>query len=64
MNRYLSETLAAEIRSRAENRCEYCLISIECTYFGGEIDHIKKFETRRSDGYRKPGSRLSAMQPK
>lgn len=44
MNRYLCETLAAEIRSRAENRCEYCLISIECTYFGGEIDHIRSLK--------------------
>lgn len=44
MSRYVSEKLAAEVASRAENRCEYCRIAIEDTYFGGEIDHIRSLK--------------------
>ena len=40
MNRYISETLRKQVEERADNHCEYCLIPIEETYFGGEIDHI------------------------
>lgn len=44
MSRYLSEKLSAEVVSRAGNRCEYCLIAIDDTYFGGEIDHIRSLK--------------------
>ena len=40
MSRYVSDSLANEVFARANGRCEYCLIAIEDTYFGGEIDHI------------------------
>lgn len=40
MSRYISEQLRALVAERAEGICEYCLISIEDTYFGAEIDHI------------------------
>lgn len=40
MSRYISEILRNQVADRADNICEYCLISIEETYFGGEIDHI------------------------
>lgn len=40
MNRYISEQLRALVTERAAGICEYCLISIEDTYFGAEIDHI------------------------
>jgi hypothetical protein len=39
-NRYISDNLRKQVENRAENLCEYCLIPIEETYFGGEIDHI------------------------
>jgi 5-methylcytosine-specific restriction endonuclease McrA len=40
MTRYISDTLRERVEERAKNLCEYCLIPIEATYFGGEIDHI------------------------
>lgn len=40
MSRYIAEQLRQEVLIRAEGICEYCLIAIEGTYFGGEIDHI------------------------
>ena len=40
MNRYLSERLRKRVEKRANDICEYCLIPIEETFFGGEIDHI------------------------
>ncbi|HMS39046.1 MAG TPA: HNH endonuclease signature motif containing protein [Pyrinomonadaceae bacterium] len=40
MTRYISDTLRQQVEDRASNICEYCLIPIEETYFGGEIDHI------------------------
>jgi hypothetical protein len=40
MNRYLSEGLRQLVIARAENLCEYCLIDIDDTFFGGEVDHI------------------------
>lgn len=40
MTRYISEFLRKQVEKRADNLCEYCLIPIEETYFGGEIDHI------------------------
>ncbi len=39
-NRYISDSLREQVANRANNLCEYCLIPIEETYFGGEIDHI------------------------
>lgn len=44
MSRYVSNSLAGEINSRADGRCEYCRISIEDTYLGGEIDHIRSLK--------------------
>ena len=44
MSRYISESRAREVLSRANERCEYCRISIEDTYFGGEIDHIRSLK--------------------
>jgi HNH endonuclease len=40
MNRYVSESLRQRVSTRAENLCEYCLIDIADTFFGGEVDHI------------------------
>ena len=40
MSRYLSEKLKKLVIARAFSACEYCLIAIADTYFGGEIDHI------------------------
>lgn len=40
MTRYISDALRKQVEDRADNICEYCLIPIEETYFGGEIDHI------------------------
>ena len=40
MSRYISDALRKQVEDRADNICEYCLIPIEETYFGGEIDHI------------------------
>jgi 5-methylcytosine-specific restriction endonuclease McrA len=40
MTRYINETLRKQVENRADDLCEYCLIPIEETYFGGEIDHI------------------------
>jgi hypothetical protein len=40
MNRYVSEALRGLVSIRAEHLCEYCLIAIEDTFFGGEVDHI------------------------
>jgi hypothetical protein len=40
MNHYVSEALRRLVRTRAENLCEYCLIDIADTFFGGEVDHI------------------------
>lgn len=37
---YISEALRKQVEDRANDTCEYCLIPIEETYFGGEIDHI------------------------
>jgi HNH endonuclease len=40
MNRHISDSLRQKVEIRANNTCEYCLIPIQETYFGGEIDHI------------------------
>jgi hypothetical protein len=40
MSRYISEKLKTLVENRAGGICEYCLISIADTYFGGEIEHI------------------------
>ena len=39
-NRYISDKLREQVENKANNLSEYCLIPIEETYFGGEIDHI------------------------
>lgn len=44
MSHYISEALAEEILIRSGGRCEYCRISIEDTYFGSEIDHIRSLK--------------------
>ena len=44
MSRYISEAFVGEIFTRSDGRCEYCHISIEDTYFGGEIDHIRSLK--------------------
>jgi hypothetical protein len=46
MSRYISDSLREEVELRANGVCEYCRISIEDTYFGGEIDHIKSYKHR------------------
>lgn len=40
MNRHISDNLRKKVELRSNNTCEYCLIPIKETYFGGEIDHI------------------------
>jgi HNH endonuclease len=40
MTRYISDALRKQVEERADSICEYCLIPIAETYFGGEIDHI------------------------
>jgi hypothetical protein len=40
MSRYVSERLRKLVIARARDACEYCLIAIADTYFGGEIEHI------------------------
>ena len=40
MSRYLNDALRKKVIFRASGICEYCHISLDDTYFGGEIDHI------------------------
>jgi len=40
MSRYISEELRQLVIARAQNLCEYCLIDLDDTFLGGEIDHI------------------------
>jgi hypothetical protein len=40
MNHYVSEALRRLVSTRAEHLCEYCLIAIADTFFGGEVDHV------------------------
>lgn len=44
MSRYVSEALIKTVVTRSEGRCEYCRISIDDTYFGGEVDHIRSLK--------------------
>jgi hypothetical protein len=37
---YISAALRRQVRERAGNRCEYCLIHESDTEFGCEVDHI------------------------
>lgn len=60
MSRYISESLRAEVESRAKGVCEYCRIAIEDTYFGGEIDHIISLKHR---GQTEPENLALACQP-
>lgn len=41
MSRYIRDSLRKKVFLRADGICEYCHISIEDTYFGGETDHIQ-----------------------
>jgi HNH endonuclease len=47
MSSYINDNLRKQVEERAKSLCEYCLIPIEETYFGGEIDHI---ESLKHDG--------------
>jgi hypothetical protein len=47
MTRFISDALRNQVEERANGICEYCLIPIEETYFGGELDHI---ESLKHDG--------------
>ena len=47
MSDYISDKLRKRVENRANNLCEYCLIPISETFFGGEIDHI---HGRKHDG--------------
>src|SRR5688572_19550144 len=60
MSRYVSESLSREVILRAGDRCEYCRISIEDTYLGGEIDHIRSL---KHGGQTKAGNLALACQP-
>jgi HNH endonuclease len=40
MSRYVGDNLRKKVEKRAKYVCEYCLIPIEETFFGGEIEHI------------------------
>jgi 5-methylcytosine-specific restriction endonuclease McrA len=40
MSSYVSDRLRKKVEKRANYVCEYCLIPIEETFFGGEIEHI------------------------
>lgn len=40
MSSYISEDLRQEIASRANYRCEYCLIHEDDTVYGCQVDHI------------------------
>jgi len=44
MSARISDTVARFVIERARNKCEYCRISIDDTYFGGEIDHIRSIK--------------------
>ena len=44
MSRYVNPALAKRVTKRAGGRCEYCYITINDTYFGGEIDHIQSLK--------------------
>lgn len=60
MSRYIADALAKLVSSRAGNRCEYCRILIEDTYFGGEIDHIRSL---KHNGTSDPENLALACQP-
>jgi len=40
MSRHISEALRQFVIKRAKNICEYCLIDIDDTWLGAEVDHI------------------------
>ncbi len=44
MNRYISDSLSKQVLVRSNGICDYCRISIEDTFFGGEIDHIRSLK--------------------
>jgi len=60
MTRKLTEALAHDAFERAGGICEYCRISIEDTYLGGEIDHILSL---KHGGETQPSNLALACQP-
>ena len=40
MTRYISDELRQLVTVRAGGLCEYCLMDIEASFYGGELDHI------------------------
>jgi len=44
MSRKVNQLLVDQVWERANAHCEYCLIAIEDTYLGGEIDHIRSLK--------------------
>src|SRR5262245_28958105 len=48
MNPYVSEALRRLVSTRAEHLCEYCLIAIIHTLFGGEVAHIVSVKLGRA----------------
>ena len=40
MTDYISHELRREVLARAEGLCEYCLIGVDDTFFGCEVDHV------------------------
>ena len=37
---YIPTTLRRQVIERAENRCEYCLLSADVAFFPHEVDHV------------------------
>lgn len=60
MSRYISEKLKTLVENRAGGICEYCLINIADTYFGGEFEHIISI---KHDGKTKAENLALACQP-
>ncbi|MGD9563691.1 MAG: HNH endonuclease [Pyrinomonadaceae bacterium] len=44
MSRHISDSVRKIVEDRANRRCEYCRISMDDTYFGGEVDHIRSLK--------------------
>jgi 5-methylcytosine-specific restriction endonuclease McrA len=58
----VSAALRAEVRSRAQLRCEYCLALESLTLVGHEVDHIIAVKHGGRHGCGKPGAVLHALQ--
>lgn len=37
---YISPTLRRQVEQRANDRCEYCLLPADVTFFPHELDHV------------------------